>query len=63
VERFAIDAWRDGDWHEIVNGASVGNLRLLRVGGQVTHKVRLRITQAPVCPAIAEVSLFASRDS
>jgi len=63
VEAFAVDAWQDGDWHEIARGTSVGNRRLLRVDEQVTTKVRLRITQAPVCPAIAEFNLFASRDS
>jgi alpha-L-fucosidase len=63
VEAFAIDAWVDGDWCEIAHGTSVGNRRLLRVEEQVTNKVRLRITQAPVCPAIAEFSLFASPDS
>jgi alpha-L-fucosidase len=60
VEAFAIDAWHEGGWREIAHGTSVGNRRLLRVGEQVTTKIRLRITQAPVCPAISEFSLFAS---
>jgi alpha-L-fucosidase len=60
VEWFAVDAWQDGDWREIARGTSVGNRRLLRVEEQQTQKVRLRIIQSPVCPAIAEFSLFAS---
>jgi alpha-L-fucosidase len=59
VESFAIDVWQNEGWREIARGKSVGNLRLLRVKEQIVHKVRLRISQAPVCPAIARVSLFA----
>jgi alpha-L-fucosidase len=62
IEGFAMDTWQDDDWHEIAHGTSVGNLRLLRVVCSPTQKIRLRITQAPVCPAIAELSLFASQD-
>jgi len=34
-------------------------LKLLRGKRVTTTKVRLRITQAPVCPAISELALFA----
>jgi alpha-L-fucosidase len=63
VEAFAVDAWQDEGWREIARGTSVGNLRLLRVREQIVHKVRLRIGQAPVCPAISGFSLFASPGS
>jgi alpha-L-fucosidase len=59
VEAFALDAWRDGQWREFAAGTSIGNCRLVRSVPITTSKVRLRITQAPVCPAIAEVALFA----
>lgn len=58
VEKFALDQWQDGAWHEFAQGTSIGNRRLVRTPPIVTDKVRLRITQAPVCPAIAEVGLF-----
>jgi alpha-L-fucosidase len=58
VEAFALDAWRDGAWHEFAQGTSIGNRGLIRTAPLTTDKVRLRITQAPVCPAIAEVGLF-----
>jgi alpha-L-fucosidase len=58
VEKFAVDAWHDGDWQEIAQSTSIGHQRLLRVDGQTTKRVRLRITQAPVPPALAEFSLF-----
>ena len=60
VEAFAVDTWQDGDWHEIGCGTSVGHRRLLRVDTPPTTRVRLRITQAPVCPAISEFCLLAT---
>ena len=59
VEAFAVDVWQAGGWQEFARGTSIGNLRLVRGGFVTTDKVRLRITQAPVCPAIAEFGLFA----
>ena len=58
VEAFAIDAWQDSRWIEFGKGTSIGNCRLLRQTPVTTSKVRLRILQAPVCPAISELSLF-----
>jgi alpha-L-fucosidase len=59
VEAFALDMWRDGQWIEFAAGTSIGNCRLVRRQPVTTSKVRLRITQAPVCPAISELALFA----
>ena len=59
VESFALDGWQDGNWIEFAKGTSIGNCRLVRGRFVTTRKVRLRITGAPVCPAIAEVGLFA----
>jgi alpha-L-fucosidase len=58
VEGFAVDAWENGDWREIGHGTSIGYQRLLRVETPPTTRVRLRITQAPVCPAICGFSLY-----
>ena len=58
VEAFAVDTWQDGDWQEVAQGTSVGQRRLLRIATPPTSQVRMRITQAPVCPAISEFSLF-----
>jgi alpha-L-fucosidase len=58
VEAFAVDVWRDGHWTEFANATSIGSCRLLRKQPVTTAKVRLRITQAPVCPAISEFALF-----
>lgn len=59
VEAFALDRWADGAWAEFAHGTSVGNLRLIRGKPVTTSKVRLRVTKAPVCPAISELGLFA----
>ena len=61
VEGFAVDVWRDGQWQELAKGTSIGNCRLLRKQPVTTSKARLRITQAPVCPAISEFALFSER--
>lgn len=58
VDAFAVDAWLEGDWKEIASGTSVGNRRLLRIDPVTTTQVRLRITQAAACPALAEFGLY-----
>jgi alpha-L-fucosidase len=57
VEGWALDAWRDGAWREIAEGTSIGNRRLWRGEDVTTTRVRLRVTKAPVCPAISELAL------
>ena len=58
VEAFALDIWKDNEWQEFARGTSIGNCKLVRGKPVTTTKVRLRITQAPVCPAISEMALF-----
>ncbi len=58
VDAFAVDAWRDHRWVEFAAGTSIGNRRLVRGARVTTTKVRLRITQATVAPAIAEMGLY-----
>ena len=58
IEAFALDAWRDGRWVEFAAATSIGNLRLVRGVPVTTSKMRLRITRAPVCPAILELAVF-----
>lgn len=58
IESFALDQWQAGQWKEFAAGSSIGNCRLVRSQPVTTDKVRLRITKAPVCPAISEVGLF-----
>jgi alpha-L-fucosidase len=63
VEAVALDQWRDGRWVEFARATSVGSCRLVRGSPITTSRVRLRITQAPVCPAVSEVALFVEPSS
>ena len=59
IEAFILEQWNNGQWVEFGKGTSIGNCRLIRGTPVTTTKVRLRITQAPVCPALSEFGLFA----
>jgi alpha-L-fucosidase len=63
VEAFALDSWTNNEWQEFARGTSIGNCKLLRGKPVSTTKVRLRITRAPVCPAISELALFVEPNS
>ena len=64
VEGWALDAWIDGKWQEVVAGLSIGNQAMLKFpGGEITtDRVRLRITNSPASPCISELSLFKMPD-
>ena len=63
IEAFAVDIWKDNEWREFARGTSIGNCKLVRGKPVTTTKIRLRITQAPVSPAISELALFAEPTS
>jgi alpha-L-fucosidase len=63
VEQFAFDVWNAHRWEELAAGTSIGNQRILTTRRVTTPRIRLRIVKAPVCPAISELSLFASPKS
>jgi len=58
VDAVGLDQWQNGDWVEFRAATSIGNCRLIRGPRITTSRVRLRVAQATVCPAIAEVGLF-----
>lgn len=60
IGSFAIDEWQQGNWKEIAKGTSIGACRLIRLAEPVeTSKLRLRITESPVCVALSELGVFA----
>src|SRR5262249_44413656 len=59
IEGFALDQWKDGTWVEFAKGTSIGNHRLIRGDYITCDRLRIRITQAPVCPALSEFALYA----
>jgi len=63
VEAFSLDRWQGSSWETFAEDTSIGACRLICTpSGVSTRRVRLRITQCPVCPAISEFSLYAGGD-
>ena len=61
VTRFAVDAEVNGKWQQLAEHECISAQRIIRLPAPITaRRVRLRIVEAPVCPAISEVSLFRS---
>ncbi len=58
IDTVGLDQWQNGQWVEFAMATSIGNCRLIRGPRITTSRVRLRVTQAAVCPAISEVGLF-----
>ena len=63
VEGVAVDVWDEkaeggAAWKEIAKAQSVGACRLWRRPKTAAAKLRLRVTQAPVAPALSDVGLF-----
>jgi alpha-L-fucosidase len=61
VDAAAIDMWDGSRWSEIATCTSIGHSRLMLLPRPVTtQRLRLRITQAAACPALAGFALFKS---
>lgn len=62
VEGISVDAWLDDQWQEIAAAESIGACRLWRVDPVTTDRVRIRVTDSPVCPALSDFGLFFEPD-
>lgn len=61
VTRFAVDAEIDGAWQQLAEKQCISAQRVIRLAHPIApRRVRLRILDAPACPAISEFSLFRS---
>lgn len=58
IDHFALDAWQNGQWQQFAEADAIGAQRLVRTEPITTDKVRLRVTKAAACPAIAELGIF-----
>ena len=58
VEGFALDRADGNAWQEFAHGTGIGNCRLVRTSPITAARVRLRIINAPVYPAISEMGVF-----
>lgn len=58
VEKHAVDAFIDGAWKEIAQGTNIGFRRILRFPEVTTHKIRLRILESRLTPAISSIAAY-----
>jgi len=58
VVKHAVDAFIDGDWKEIAQGATIGFRRILRFPDVTTNKIRLRILDSRMAPAISNIAAY-----
>ena len=58
IDRWAFDIWENDQWIQIAEETSIGNKRLWKGKPQTTNKVRLRVIESPVSPAISKIGLF-----
>ncbi|HEU0066972.1 MAG TPA: alpha-L-fucosidase [Sphingomonas sp.] len=61
VTKFAVDAQIDGVWKTLATKECISAQRIIRLAAPISaRRVRLRILEAPACPAISEFALFRS---
>lgn len=56
VEQHAVDAWIDNQWKEIATATNIGYKRILRFPEVTTNKIRLRVLESRLDPAISHIS-------
>ena len=56
VERHAVDAWVDGAWQEIASATNIGYKRILRFPDVTTDRLRFRLLESRLSPAISTFS-------
>lgn len=56
VEKHAVDAWIDGAWKEIAVSTNIGYKRILRFPEVTTDKLRFRLLESRLTPAISHIS-------
>lgn len=56
VEKHAVDAWIDGAWKEIKVSTNIGYKRILRFPEVTTSKLRFRLLESRLAPAISHIS-------
>ena len=59
VDSFAIETWQNGSWTSAAQGTTIGLCRILKTTAPIkTTRIRLRITESPVCPALSEFGVY-----
>jgi len=64
IEEIKMDAWVDGNWVTIGGATSIGACRIIQLDKNIyTTKLRIRVTQSPVCIALSEIGIFNRQDT
>lgn len=58
IERYALDVWQDGGWHQAAEGRVVGYKRIIPLDAVETCALRLRIMDARVAPTIKFIGVY-----
>ncbi|SEQ84731.1 alpha-L-fucosidase [Pedobacter rhizosphaerae] len=59
IESYNVEIWFNNTWQKVYKGTSIGAKRLIKLNDAVTTtKVRLNITQSPVCLTLSEFGLY-----
>jgi alpha-L-fucosidase len=58
VAKHAVDAFINGEWKEIAQGTNIGFCRILRFPDVTTNKIRLRILESRLTPAISSIAAY-----
>ena len=59
VERFTIDAWKDGAWQPAAEGTVIGHKRIVALASIRTAALRIRILDARVAPTVRFIGVYA----
>lgn len=63
IEAYSIDIFENNDWKTIYKGTSIGAKRLIKLDSPLTtSKIRLNITQSPVCITLSEFGIYKKTD-
>ena len=58
IEKFVVEVWDGENWQELTRATTVGYKRILRFDDTTAQKVRLKIMQSRLSPAISSFGLF-----
>jgi len=58
VKSFAIEAWVEGNWKELVKATTIGYKRILHFPSVTATKVRFSITDSKSCPVISNIGIY-----
>lgn len=56
VELHALDVWIDNQWKEVATATNIGYKRILRFPEVTTNKIRFRVLESRLDPAISHIS-------